>query len=190
MSETPHRPQRYYFISGLPRSGSTLLAAILRQNPRFVAGMSSPVAGLLNTLLHEMSGKNEFSVFIDNGQRERILRGLVEQYYAEAEAAVVFDTNRAWCSKLPLLATLFPDSKVIACVRDLSWIVDSVERLVRKNIFEPSFIFNCQSGGTVYTRANGLAGPEGLVGYAYDALKGSTVRAIFCIGPSCKSPGR
>jgi sulfotransferase len=24
-----------HFISGLPRSGSTLLAAILRQNPRF-----------------------------------------------------------------------------------------------------------------------------------------------------------
>lgn len=27
-----------HFISGLPRSGSTLLAAILRQNPRFGAG--------------------------------------------------------------------------------------------------------------------------------------------------------
>lgn len=27
---------RYHFISGLPRSGSTLLAAILRQNPRYV----------------------------------------------------------------------------------------------------------------------------------------------------------
>jgi len=29
---------RYHFISGLPRSGSTLLAAILRQNLRFHAG--------------------------------------------------------------------------------------------------------------------------------------------------------
>ncbi|MBU0835751.1 MAG: sulfotransferase, partial [Gammaproteobacteria bacterium] len=28
----------YHFISGLPRSGSTLLAALLRQNPRFHAG--------------------------------------------------------------------------------------------------------------------------------------------------------
>ena len=32
-----------HFISGLPRSGSTLLAGILRQNPRFHAGMTSPV---------------------------------------------------------------------------------------------------------------------------------------------------
>jgi hypothetical protein len=35
----------FHFISGLPRAGSTLTAAILRQNPRFHAGMSSPVAG-------------------------------------------------------------------------------------------------------------------------------------------------
>ena len=39
-----------HFISGLPRSGSTLLAAILRQNPRFHAGMSSPVASLFMAL--------------------------------------------------------------------------------------------------------------------------------------------
>jgi len=37
-------PERLHFISGLPRSGSTLLSAILRQNPRFYAGMTSPVA--------------------------------------------------------------------------------------------------------------------------------------------------
>ncbi|MBU2768788.1 sulfotransferase, partial [Acidithiobacillus ferrivorans] len=62
MSETAPSTHRYHFISGLPRSGSTLLAAILSQNPRFSAGMSSPVAGLVHTLLHEMSGQNEFSV--------------------------------------------------------------------------------------------------------------------------------
>ncbi|EUA91313.1 sulfotransferase [Mycobacterium ulcerans] len=44
-----------HFISGLPRSGSTLLAALLRQNPRFQAGMSGPLAGLFGALLDEMS---------------------------------------------------------------------------------------------------------------------------------------
>ncbi|MEB3903638.1 sulfotransferase [Mycobacterium ulcerans] len=39
-----------HFISGLPRSGSTLL----RQNPRFQAGMSGPLAGLFGALLDEM----------------------------------------------------------------------------------------------------------------------------------------
>ena len=56
--------RRFHFISGLPRSGSTLLAALLRQNPRFHAGMSGPVAGLVGSLLGEMSGRNEFSQWI------------------------------------------------------------------------------------------------------------------------------
>ena len=46
--------RQFHFISGLPRSGSTLLAGILRQNPRFHASMSSPVSGLLNGALEQM----------------------------------------------------------------------------------------------------------------------------------------
>ena len=57
-----------HFISGLPRSGSTLLAALLRQNPRFEAGMSGPLAGLFGALLRDMSARNEFSVFIEIGR--------------------------------------------------------------------------------------------------------------------------
>jgi sulfotransferase len=85
---------------------------------------------------------------------------------------VVFDTNRSWCGKLPALKTLFPDVKMIVCVRDIAWIIDSFERLVRKNAFQLSSIFNCQTNGTVYTRANGLAAaPEGMVGRSYDLIK-------------------
>ena len=83
-----------HFISGLPRSGSTLLAALLRQNPRFEAGMSGPLAGLFGALLGEMSARNEFSVFIDDAKRQRILHGLFDNFYAECDAEVIFDTNR------------------------------------------------------------------------------------------------
>lgn len=170
-TETPVPHHQYHFISGLPRSGSTLLSALLRQNPRFHADMSSPVGGLFSTLLTDMSARNEGAVFIDNAKRRRILKGLFDNYYADLGEEVIFDTNRLWCSKLSSLKTLFPESRVIACVRNVAWIVDSIERLVQKNAFEPSSIFNYQSGGTVYTRANGVAGSDGLVGFAYDALK-------------------
>ncbi|EQD65369.1 sulfotransferase protein, partial [mine drainage metagenome] len=81
--------RRFHFISGLPRSGSTLLAALLRQNPRFQAGMSGPVAGLVGSLLGEMSGRNEFSVFIDDAARRRVLKGVIENYYADIGKPVV-----------------------------------------------------------------------------------------------------
>jgi sulfotransferase len=160
-----------HFISGLPRSGSTLLAALLRQNPRFEAGMSGPLAGLFGALLGEMSARNEYSVFLDDAKRQRILRGLFDQFYADCTAEVIFDTNRAWCAWMPAIARLFPDAKAIACVRQLPWVIDSIERLVQRNVFSPSSIFNYTAGGTVYTRANGVASQDGIVGASYDALK-------------------
>ncbi|MGH3564181.1 MAG: sulfotransferase, partial [Mycobacterium sp.] len=107
-----------HFISGLPRSGSTLLAALLRQNPRLEAGMSGPLAGLFGALLHEMSAHNEFSVFLDDAKRQRILRGVFDDYYADCTAEVIFDTSRGWCARMPAIAQLFPDAKVLACVRE------------------------------------------------------------------------
>jgi sulfotransferase len=161
-----------HFISGLPRSGSTLVAALLRQNPRFHAHMSSPLAGMVDAMLGEMSDRNEFSVLVDDEQRRRVLRGLFESYYGtEFAAEVIFDTSRVWCSKLPVLNELLPEFKIIACVRQLSWIVDSLERAVRKNALRPSFMFNFQTAGTVYNRVEAIANGDGVVGYSYNALK-------------------
>jgi sulfotransferase len=101
----------------------------------------------------------------------RIQRGIFSGFYADTAKEVVFDTSRSWCSRLPALKTLFPDAKVIVCVREIAWVIDSIERLIQKNAFQPSSIFNFQTGGTVFTRANGVAAPDGLVGHAYDAVK-------------------
>ena len=166
-----HVPNAVHFISGLPRSGSTLLSALLAQNPRFHAGMSGPVGGFFTSLLGDMSGANEFSVFLDETQKKAILKGLFENYYAAQQDKVVFDTNRLWCTKMPALADLFPDAKVIACVRQTAWIVDLIESLIRRNPFEMSKIFNFDAGGTVYSRAEGVSAGNGMVGDAMNALK-------------------
>jgi len=160
------------FISGLPRSGSTLLAAILRQNPRFHAGMSSPVGSLFLALQGAMSRRNEAAVFIDEEQKRQLLKGLFDNYYYSIHPEkMVFDTNRAWCSKLSTLVKLFPDAKVICCVRHVPWVMDSIERLIRANAFELSGIFGYEPSNTVYTRVNRLATSDGLVGFALDALR-------------------
>src|SRR5437868_5785732 len=161
-----------HFISGLPRAGSTLLSAILRQNPRFRAGMTGPVGSLVEAMLRNMSMSNETAIFISDAQREALLRAVFATFYAEVPAGdVVFDTNRLWCTKLPLLATLFPQARVICCVRDIPWIFDSIERLIRRNKFQPSGIFNFEPGGNVYSRIDALGSNTGMVGYAWHALR-------------------
>jgi sulfotransferase len=163
---------RLHFISGLPRSGSTLLAALLRQNPRLSSGMSSPVYQLFRAMLAETSARNEGAVFVDNDIRKRLLVGVFDAYYHEAAPeTVIFDTNRGWTTKLPALAELFPDAKLICCVRNPAWILDSIESLIRRNAFELSGIFSFDSGGTVYSRVEGLASAAGMVGFALNALR-------------------
>jgi len=164
--------RKFHFISGLPRSGSTLLAAILNQNPRFRAGMTSPLADIMGMVIAEASSKNDFSFDVSDEQRAAMLRGLAENFYAEqADAGVVFDTSRLWCSRMPLLDTLFPQAKVIACVRQLSWVLDSMERLVRRQPVGVSKVFRFDTNTTVYSRVEALTDPRGMVGFAFQATK-------------------
>jgi sulfotransferase len=161
-----------HFISGLPRSGSTLLAALLLQNPDLHAGITSAVGSLVGTMLREVSQGNETAVMIDDAQRQALLRGLFDSYYhAIHPSRTVFDTNRAWTIRLPILAALFPKARMICCVRDLPWVLDSIERLLRQNRWELSKIFDFDPAGTVYSRADGLTSRAGMVGFAYNALK-------------------
>lgn len=164
---------RIHFISGLPRSGSTLLSAILRQNPRFHAAMSSPVSSLFDAALGTMSTSSEFSVFFPEEKRQAILRNLFDTYYHDqADKQVVFDTSRGWTTKISALKQLFPEARFICCVRSLAWIMDSFEQMIRKNSFNHSRLFNSHSErATVYSRCETLAKGDRIVGFAFNALK-------------------
>ncbi len=161
-----------HFISGLPRSGSTLLSALLRQNPRMHANITSPVGSMVLGALGEMSGAHEGSVFLDDARRMAVLRGLVEGYYYDIHPyKTVIDTNRLWCCKLPTLKVLYPEAKVVCCVRDVPWIYDSMERLIQRNALMPSKIFGFDASGTVYDRFEALNRSNGMVGFAWTGLR-------------------
>ena len=86
------RPVKAHLISGLPRSGSTLLAALLRQNPRFHAVITSQVWGLIDRILSAMSEDNEFSVFISPAKKRALIMSIFSAYYhPQVEKEIIFD---------------------------------------------------------------------------------------------------
>ena len=143
---------------------------------------------------------NEGALFIAETQRERILRAVFEAYYAEfTDNWVIFDTNRTWCSLLPALVRLFPQARVICCLRNPAWILDSLERLVQKSPLLTSRLFNNDTGN-VYSRVdalvkNHLLGPslsglrqawvsedaDRLIGLRYDSLVNRPAEVITAL---------
>ncbi|WP_211091886.1 sulfotransferase family protein [Vibrio agarilyticus] len=163
---------KYHFIAGLPRAGSTLLAGILRQNPRFHAAMSSPVLGLTTGALEYMGASGEFYTSFDATKRKQICIGLFDSYYSDmTDKEVIFDTNRMWAARLHLLMDMFPDSKLICCVRNPAWVMDSFESIYRKNPFDYSQLYTPQTRQTVYSRCEAMASSAGVLGSAWSALK-------------------
>jgi len=128
---------------------------------------------LFHATRNAMGAWTETSVLLDDAQRERILRGLFDSYYADQQdKRVIVDTNRAWCARLPALKRLFPDAKVICCVRSVAWVMDSLERLGREQAFLESRLFNNDSErATVFTRVEALSQSDRFVGFAWSALK-------------------
>jgi sulfotransferase len=147
-----------------------LLAALLRQNPRFHARMTSPIARLFQLMLTGMS--EEGSAFLTDAQRQRLLAGLFTGAYADCGRPVVFDTSRAWTACLPALLSVCPDARLICPVRHVSWVMDSLERVVRGNPLVRSRLFADEAErATVYSRTEALGARNRLVGAAWTGLK-------------------
>jgi sulfotransferase len=164
--------KRFLFISGLPRSGSTLLSAILRQNPDVYAGISSPVGAMMQAAINIMGSRGESYSSTSDEQRRSVLTGILEGYYRGVNKQhFIFDTNRVWSSQLALLDAIVPDLRVICCVRPIEEVIESFERITSTNVLSSSRIYKPGHDINVYQRARALESPDGVVGSAYAGVK-------------------
>jgi sulfotransferase len=145
--------KQYYFISGLPRSGSTLLSAILRQNSEFYADIASPVEALAGTAIDVVtSADNNLSVTED--QRKNLMYGIFDGYYQHIEKPVIFDSSRGWTKKTNFLKALFPYTKILCPVRDIVSILNSFEVISSKNPFHTKGL--AEHNKNVFARCDGM----------------------------------
>ena len=148
----------YYFISGLPRSGSTLLSGILKQNPDFYADIASPVQGLTGNSIDVItSGENNLNITED--QRKNLMYGVFDGYYKHIEKPVIFDSCRGWTKKTPFLKALFPYTKILCPVRDIVSILNSFELIASKNPFHTTTLTAHKDN--VFARCDGMMDRNG-----------------------------
>ena len=169
--------QKIHFISGLPRSGTTLLSSILNQNPKFQASVSGPLARFTRAIIEESQSQGGYRFQCPAEKRKELIHSVADTYYKDSKETV-FDTNRGWTYLTPLLADLYPKAKTIVCIRSIPWIIDSFETLFAKNPYDVPQMFPEGAGISVYSRAQYLTSDGAFIGFAYNGVK----QALF--GPN------
>jgi len=149
--------KKMHFISGLPRSGSTLLSAILKQNPKFTAGISDPLLDFTKGYITAIAGSVGMASQVPREKQKDLILDCFHSFYKNNND-ICFNTNRGWASHTPLVKQLFPQAKMILCIREIPWILDSFEQLNVKNPFTIKPLYNHQDLGTVYDRSKMLMG--------------------------------
>jgi sulfotransferase len=127
--------QQFVALSGLPRTGSTLLSAILSQNPEIHAEGNSAVCQLMWDMQEAIIWNKDIEANSKN-----LLSGLIKPipytYYSDVAKPIVVDKCRSWTmpSNYNILKTYFDNSpKVIVLVRPLVEIVASFMALRKVN---------------------------------------------------------
>lgn len=125
----------YYFMSGLPRTGSSLLSALLNQNPRFYCGPSTPIASTMQTL-EDHFGKDElYKASPVPYYKDATIGALLPNYYNGIDKPVIIDKNRSWLRRIDKIQYYFgiENPKIICTVRDLSEILASFIEMIHRN---------------------------------------------------------
>jgi sulfotransferase len=125
--------KQVFFISGLPRSGSTLLCNILAQNPEFF--VTKATSGCVEVLF---SIRNQWDRIIEHqaeginrNQLKNVLKGSLNSYYL-TDKNIIFDKGRGWLSMIETLEfALDKKVKLICTVRNINEILASFEGLWR-----------------------------------------------------------
>ena len=124
-----------HFLSGIPRSGSTVLAAILNQNPAThvstTSGLVHALDGLANTwqsagLLNETDPTRS--------KLAATMRGTIDAFYNDVDKPVIIDKSRGWPIgqiMQSMTRVLEHKPKIIATVRSVPDCAASFVRIAR-----------------------------------------------------------
>jgi sulfotransferase len=125
-------------LSGLPRTGSTLLSAIFSQNPEIHAEGNSAVCQLMWDMQQSCQGGAAEQLMANGRQADQdaLVSSIPAIYYREVKATHIVDKCRSWtlpANMAMIRRYITDDPKVIVLTRPVDEIVESFVRLREAN---------------------------------------------------------
>ena len=122
--------QQLHFLSGLPRTGSTLLAALLNQHPDVHATGTSPLMDLLCLTEQSLTQLRSQYVFASADQELHIYQGIIGNFFKHVAKPVIFDKHRGWPRNVQSLSRYIPEPRIVCTVRPVAEIIASYIKLI------------------------------------------------------------
>ena len=123
-----------HFLSGLPRSGSTVLAAILNQNPETHVSTTSGLTAALGSLVQAWSGGILNETDPNRNRLATTMAGTIDSFYETTDKPVVLDKSRGWPTPVIMQSmekVLGRKPKIIATVRSVPDCMASFVRVAK-----------------------------------------------------------
>ena len=86
----------YHFMAGLPRSGSTVLTALLNQHPDVYASPQTDLLGMLYELNNSIPNYESYRAGLIHPGYKNVMTNISKNFYSHIEKPVIIDKNRGW----------------------------------------------------------------------------------------------
>lgn len=165
----------FYFMSGLPRSGSTLLTALLNQNPEIHASTNSPLLDTIHyTEEYLLYTSEQYKATPNPEGARKVLSSIPHNYYFNTPQNIIIDKSRGWVNQIQHIKDyITPEPKIICPVRSIQDILSSFLLLIYKSksisFIDEQLLLN-QIEITNDNRCDYLMSPKGIVGQSIHAL--------------------
>ena len=127
--------KKYYFLSGLPRAGNTLLGSILNQNKSISMTANSTVCEMLYRIESIKYQIPAFVNFPDSKSFDNVSKNILKNYYSEWKSRYIIDRS-CWGTpeNLEMLKNYCPnDIKIIVLTRNLNEVLASFIKWSQEN---------------------------------------------------------
>jgi sulfotransferase len=115
-------------MAGLPRSGSTVLAALLNQHPEVYSSPQTDLIGMLYEVNEKIPTYQSFKAGLFHKGYENVMKSMADNFYSHIDKPVIIDKNRGWGTPYNwnyLSEYVNKDGKVILTLRPILEVIAS-----------------------------------------------------------------
>jgi sulfotransferase len=125
---------KIFFLSGLPRSGSTLLGSLLSQNPEMYVSPTSPLLDLFCKIDETLNFLKETYTFDLEEVGKNIFQNLPHSFYKNVDKKYIIDKHRGHPKNvIPLKKFVTESPKIICLIRPIAEIISSYIKLINQS---------------------------------------------------------